>query len=81
MREFENEDGVRWEAIAVDAVVAHGKPGAVLAFRPAGEADGDVLRTTITFNSMNAADFALRTMSEKDLRRRLSLARMAVGGV
>ena len=75
------EDGSSWEALAEEAIVAHGRQGAVLSFRPAESAAASTLRTTITFNSMPAADFALRTMSEKDLRRRLSLARMAVGGV
>ena len=81
MREFRDEDGNLWEAIALDAVVAHGKQGKVLAFRPAGEPDSAPLRTSITFNSGEAADFALRTLGEKELLRRLSLVRAAAGGV
>jgi hypothetical protein len=80
MREFRDEQGNAWEAIAVDAVVAHGKQGAVLAFRPADEPGTEPLRSTITFNSQDAAHFALRTLGEKELRRRLSLALAAVGG-
>lgn len=80
-RPFESDDGLQWEALAVDAIVAHGKPGAVLAFRPEGGTDEDIVRSTITFNSHRAAEFALRTMSVKELRRRLDLARAAIGGV
>jgi len=81
MREFVTEENESWEAIPEAAVVAHGKQGAVLAFRPAGGSDQEVLRTTITFNSMAAAHFALRTLGVRELRRRLSLARLAAGGV
>ena len=80
-RRFTDSEGKVWEAFAADAVVAHGRQGAVLAFRPAQDGAEDELRSTITFNSMPAADFALRTLGEKELLRRLSLARMAVGGV
>jgi hypothetical protein len=81
IRTFEDEEGVRWEAFGGEAIVAHGRPGAVLAFRRAGADADEEIRSTITFNSVEAANFALRTMSEKELRRRLTLARMAVGGV
>lgn len=80
-RRFTDSDGRSWEAFAAEAVVAHGRRGAVLAFRPIEGAPGDELRSTITFNSMEAADFALRTLGEKELRRRLDLTRLAVGGV
>jgi hypothetical protein len=80
-REFQDEDGVLWTAFGAETIVAHGRPGAVLAFRPAQGFEDEAIRSTVTFNSERAAEFALRTMSEKDLRRRLSLARMAVGGV
>jgi hypothetical protein len=81
MREFRDEEGNLWEAVALEAVVAHGKRGAVLAFRPAGDAQAEPLRGSITFNSRDAAEFALRTLGEKELCRRLSLARGAAGGV
>jgi broad specificity phosphatase PhoE len=81
VREFGTEDGTEWEAIAIDAVVAHGKVGAVLAMRAAGDPEAEPIRTTITFNSRAAADFALRTMGVKELRRRLSLARTAAAGL
>ncbi|HUE96101.1 MAG TPA: hypothetical protein VMN39_05550 [Longimicrobiaceae bacterium] len=74
-------DGTRWVAFADAAIVAHGRTGAVLAFRLAEGDEGNVLCSTVTFNSMTAADFALGTMSEKDLLRRLSLVRRAAGGV
>jgi hypothetical protein len=80
-REFSDGEGNAWEALALDAVVAHGKQGAVLAFRPMGEGEAAPLRTGITFNSMAAAEFAIRTLGENELRRRLELARSAVGGV
>lgn len=81
VREFTAEDGERWEAVALDAVVAHGKVGAVLAMRPAADRDAEPIRTTVTFNSQAAAAFALRTLGVKELRRRLSLARTAAGGI
>ena len=78
MREFRDARGQAWEALAVEEVVAHGKRGARLAFRPAG--DGDVpLLSNVTFNSMDAAHFALRTLGEKELGRRLTLAQEAAG--
>ena len=80
-RRFSDSEGKLWEAYAADAVVAHGRVGAALAFRPADGDGEEELRSNITFNSVSAAEFALRTLAEKELRRRLSLARMAVGGV
>lgn len=74
MREFSDEQGRSWHAIAVDAIVAHGKPGAVLAFRPADQPEAEPVPSTVNFNSQAAADFALRTMGAKELNRRLSLA-------
>lgn len=80
VRAFRTDPEDAWEAFAAAAIVAHGKEGAVLAFRRAGGGTDEVLHSTITFNSMAAADFALRTMSEKEVQRRLRLARMAAGG-
>lgn len=78
-RRLRAADGTEWEGFATDAIVAHGRAGAALAFRPAGESEGSLL-STVTFNSMAAAEHALRTMSEKEIRRRLSLARQAAAG-
>jgi hypothetical protein len=78
MREFIDEEGKPWQAVAVDAVVAHAKPGAVLAFVPASAPQSEPIESNVTFNSHRAADFALRTMSEKELQRRLSLARATI---
>ena len=78
MREFKDEEGKVWKAIAVDAIVAHGRPGAALAFAPAAGPEGEPVPGNITFNSHKAADFAIRTMSEKELQRRLSLARATI---
>jgi hypothetical protein len=80
-RELTDEEGVQWSAFADDAIVAHGRVGAALSFSPVAGQPGDIVRTTLTFNSSEAADFALRTMSDKELRRRLMLARMAAGGM
>lgn len=80
-RSFTAGDGTEWEAIAVEAVVAHGKQGAALAFRPTGDAAFEPLRSTVTFNSDDAAAFALRTLGETELRRRLGLTRAAAAGV
>lgn len=78
IREFRDEEGALWHAIALEAVVAHGRKGALLAFRPADAPDGETVAGSITFNSNEAADFALRTLGEKELRRRLALARAGV---
>lgn len=79
MREFKDENGTAWQVVVPDAVVAHGRRGAVLAFRRTDEPDGEPLRTGVTFNSRAAAEGAILTLSEKELRRRLALARAALG--
>lgn len=82
-REFTDENGSPWHAVAVDAVVAHGRQGAALGFRPADEsgAEAEPLLSTVTFNSRDAAEATLRSLSEKELRRRLEIARVTGGGV
>jgi hypothetical protein len=77
MRPITDDQGRVWEAFGDDAVVAHMRKGAVLAFRLAGE----TVRTTIAFNSQAAADLAIRTMSEKELLRRLDWAKTSAGVV
>ena len=79
MREIHDEQGRAWEAVPVETVVAHMKRGARLAFRPAGEGDAEAIPTPVQFNSRAAAEFAIRTMSEKELRRRLGWARTDAG--
>ena len=79
MRQIADEQGRSWEPVAVPQVVAHLRTGAVLGFRPAESADAEPIRTTIEFNSPEAADLAIRTMSERELRRRLHLARAESG--
>lgn len=81
MREFRDQEGALWHAIAVSAMVAHGKMGTRLAFRPADQPESEPILGSITFNSEAASDAALRTMGEKELRRRLDLARAAAHGV
>lgn len=80
-RKYTAPDGTRWEAFAADAIVAHGRTGAILAFRPLEDEELGVLNSTITFNSQTAANAALSSMSERELGRRLSLARKAAGRV
>src|SRR5690606_2473739 len=67
MRELRDEQGAVWRVVAEPAVVAHGRRGAVLAFRPADDAGAEPLFTTVTFNSMDAAEFAISTLGEKEL--------------
>jgi hypothetical protein len=81
VRVFQDAEGKTWHAIGLEAPVAHGKRGAVLAFRPEDAPDEVPLRTPITFNSDQAAKFALRTMGVMELRRRLSLALRAEAGL
>ena len=80
MRTFNDDEGRAWEAMAIPTKVAHLRDGARLGFRAGGaDADAAPYATTIEFNSMDAAAFAIGTMSEKELRRRLDLARTAAG--
>lgn len=79
MREITDADGRVWQAVAVESTVAHLKKGATLAFRPTDDPTAEPVRTAIDFNSMAAAEFAIRTMSEKDLRRRLDWAKTDAG--
>jgi hypothetical protein len=78
MRSLSDERGERWEAIAHPVRVAHLREGARLAFRSGG-ADGATVTAPVDFNSMAAAEMAIRTMSETELRRRLVWARTAAG--
>lgn len=78
-REFRDALGNLWHAVAVDETVAHGKLGARLAFRPADQPDAPALPSGVTFNSRAAVDFALRTLGEKELQRRLTLAQAEAG--
>ncbi|HET7275595.1 MAG TPA: hypothetical protein VFI91_10570 [Longimicrobiaceae bacterium] len=80
MRLFQDDSGESWQAMAVDHVVAHGKMGAALVFVPANEPSAEPLRTGVTFNSTRAADLTLRTLGEKELRRRLKVARAEAAG-
>lgn len=75
MREFKTADGQSWQATALVATVAHRKEGRVLAFVPAGDDAAEAFVTNITFNGIEAADNAIRTMSATELRRRLELSR------
>lgn len=80
IRDFTDAEGRAWHALAIDAVVAHAKPGALLAFRPAETPDAEPIPSNITFNSAAAAEFALGTLGVKELRRRLALARAELVG-
>lgn len=79
-REFQDATGARWLAVGVDDIVAHGKMGVRLAFRPLEDREV-VLPSRVTFNSREAAGFALRTLGLKELQRRLTLAQAEAGAV
>lgn len=81
VRRIVDPHGVAWEAFGVDDIVAHGKLGVRLAFRPADDPTAAPLPSRVTFNSREAADFALRTLGEKELLRRLTLAQAQAGRV
>lgn len=79
MRRITDEEGREWEAVALETSVAHMRRGATLGFRPAGEEEAAPLLTPVTFNSPEAAEFAIRTMADKELLRRLNWAREEAG--
>jgi hypothetical protein len=81
MRQITDGRGRTWQAVGAEAMVAHMRKGAVLAFRPTDEPACEPVRTTITFNSQAAAELAIRTMGEKELLRRLDWAKTAAGVV
>jgi hypothetical protein len=74
MREFIDAEGRSWQAFVQEDIVAHGRLGSRLAFSAAGHPTGEPVLSTITFNSLDAGEWAVRTMSEKELKRRLALA-------
>lgn len=78
MRTITDEDGRAWEVVAADSTGAHLKRGATLGFR-LGEVGAEPIRTAVTFNSIEAAEFAIGTMSEKELLRRLAWAKTEAG--
>jgi hypothetical protein len=78
-RRVADDAGREWVTVAAESTVAHLKKGAVLAFRPADEPDAEPIRTSVDFNSAAAAEFAIRTMSDKELRRRLTWAKTDAG--
>lgn len=78
-RELTDDAGRAWVALPVESKVAHLKAGAVLAFRPAGDPGAEPIRGNVEFNSFTAAGFAIRTMSEKEIHRRLNWARTDAG--
>jgi hypothetical protein len=74
-----DDQGRTWEVAAVESVGAHLRKGATLAFRPAGDPAAEPVLTPIQFNSMQAAEFAIRTLGETDLKRRLEWAKTDAG--
>jgi hypothetical protein len=81
MRTIADDKGRGWVAVAVPQKVAHLRTGAVLAFRPDDDAAAEPIRTPVDFNSAEAAGFAITTMSDKELRRRLEWAKTDAGVV
>ena len=78
-RTVADDQGRTWHAVATEVVGAHLRPGARLSFRPAEGAEAEVVHTPVVFNSTEAAAFAIRTMSDKELRRRLEWAKTDAG--
>ena len=78
-REITDPAGRAWHPVAVEQIAAHLKHGARLAFRPADGPEAEPIPTPVVFNSMEAAHFAIRTMSEKELKRRLAWAKTDAG--
>lgn len=79
MRQITDAQGRVWEVFGAEATVAHMRRGAVLAFRAAGDPAAEPVKTPITFNSQSAAGLAIRSMSEKELHRRLDWAKTDAG--
>lgn len=79
MREITDKAGTRWGVIAVPTHGAHRKLGATLAFRRVDEPETEPVLTPISFNSDEAAAFAINTMSDAELRRRLTMAGAVAG--
>jgi len=79
MREIKDETGRVWRALALESTGAHMRQGATLAFAPADAEGAEPLVTTVVFNSPEAAEFAITTMAEKELNRRLNWARQEAG--
>lgn len=79
LKPFTDEYGRNWHAVLVPTLVAHAKEGALLAFRPVDQPDADPLPSTIHWNGMQSAESTLRTLGEKELRRRLAQAQITGG--
>jgi hypothetical protein len=79
MREIQDDQGRRWQAVAIPETVAHMRSGAVLGFRDANADGSEPVRAPVTFNSVAAAELAIGSMSEWELKRRLSWAQTEAG--
>jgi len=73
-REFRDAEGRIWTALAEEYRVAHMRSGSRLAFRADDDPSGAAIPSPISFNSLEAGESAVRTMSEKELKRRLAMA-------
>ncbi|MDP9349160.1 MAG: hypothetical protein M3P24_08470 [Gemmatimonadota bacterium] len=81
MRDIKDETGKVWRVLAVESAAAHLRSGATLGFVAADEEGAEPLLTGVSFNSPEAAEFAIRTMADKELLRRLNWARQEAGRV
>jgi len=79
MRQITDARGRSWEATTVPMIGAHMRTGAVLAFRPSGDPAAEAVRSTVEFNSPEAAELAIGAMGEKELGRRLEWAKTSAG--
>ena len=76
MREFRDESGVFWVASIEERLGDDykGRFGFLMSPKD-GPSDGSVSLDDVRWNSAKTAERTLRTMSEKELRRRLRIAR------
>lgn len=79
LRQITDDQGRNWDAVWVESTGAHLVRGATLAFRPTGEPTAEPIPTPVEFNSPAAAELAISTMGDKELRRRLQWAKTAAG--
>jgi hypothetical protein len=79
MRQVTDDAGRVWQVVGLESMVAHMKMGRTLAFVPADDPSAEPVRTAVEFNSASAADFAIRTMGDKELKRRLQWAKTDAG--
>ncbi len=80
MREITDKRGRTWTAFAQPTMVAHMRSGALLAFRAADDPTVQVPASPpVDWNSLVAAEAAINTMGDLELKRRIEWAKTAAG--